>query len=182
MTYPRRDKYSYWHNKEPVTDKYEALGLLADQNSSTRPIHLTKNDEHGWEVVYPWFRDGDSGGCASGDDYFQIDQPLAQSLVNERLVEPFVEKGWGWSRPNPRMLVLARSAREDVRRYEREMQARALTMLILGVHTDLTGQAVSNGWGRESWRTGPLHFDFKSPSAQICRVYPEENRIVYPYE
>ncbi len=55
-------------------------------------------------------------------------------------------------------------------------------MLILGVHTDLTGQAVSNGWGRESWRTGPLHFDFKSPSAQICRVYPEENRIVYPYE
>lgn len=178
--FPKRTEHTNYSNKVPIADMHEALELLMMDGSSTDPYHLT-NRKGIWEIVLPWYHEGSSGGDSSGFDYFQIDQELAKRLVDERKVEPRRKMRWGATDILQNELVPTRAAVRDEEVYRREMQAHAKSLLVVGLHTDLSGEAVSNGWGREEWRYGRMYFDFKMPNDNICRVYPESDEVVAPY-
>ena len=180
---PRRNEHSYWDNKEPITDINEALSFLSHQGSSSDPIHLARHRRPGgevWELVKPWYAEGDSGGDTSGLDYYQIDPALAQRLVAERLVVPHVVKYWGGSYEENDKLVISSAARERDRNFEHEQLGAAEKFLTPGIHTDLTGKPKRVAWGRDHHWYGRLYADYEMPDGRRCRVYPEKGEVVVP--
>ena len=181
--FPKRTPHSYYYNEEPVTDLNEALDLLGSDNSSTDPVHLARKDPRdgeGWEVRIPWYKEGSSGGDTSGIDYYQIDTELAERLVSERMVEPFVVKQWGSSYADSHRLVLTAPSKQRVREFSDDMRAKALKLLIPGIHTDLTGEPDYAGSGRDSYRHGRVWVLLRSPKEGRCRVYTESGVVVFP--
>lgn len=172
-----------WWNETPITDVYEALDLLSSENSAREPIHLNAYDRDlkSWCIASPWYSEGSSGGDTWGTNYYQVDQSLVLALVLERFVEPLKEIGWGYTNYNKHKLVISEAGREKWRGKEKELLSEAESFLTLGVHTDLTGIPVRNGYGREHYRYGRFYVDFITPAGQTCRVFPEQKHIEYPY-
>ena len=172
----------HWYNEEgPIRDLREALYLLNIDGSSNDPHHLAQDrDTKDWEVVAPWYHEGSSGADTSGYDYFQIDQALAEQLVREGFVTTRRVNYMGGFYLNSDELVLSDKAREQVQKFEQDMRLKAQSLLTIGIHTDLTGEVVSGGWGREHRLYGRMHFDFVTPNGR-CRVYPETSSVVFPY-
>jgi hypothetical protein len=172
----------HWYNEGPILDLNEALELLQRESSTTEPHHMARRFRATeWEIVIPWYSEGDSGGDQSGYYYFQIDQTLAKRLVREKLVEPRRVNYMGGHYFNDDELVISTEARRSVQAFLAEMQTKACALLIPGVHTDLTGEIRPGLQGREQWRTGKLYYDFTTPNNERCRVYPETNEVVFPY-
>ncbi len=182
--FPQRTKYTTWHNEEPITDVNEALYFLNQQGSSSEHIHLARRrgaDGLEWELVEPWYREGSSGGDTGGEHYYQIDTVLAEKLVRDALVRPHKRVGWGYTREEPDTLVISAKGEQAVRTFEEGMRSKALEFLVPGVHTDLTGEPVRCGNGRDQWRHGRVYFDFRTPAGETCRVYPEQDECIVPY-
>ncbi|KND50696.1 MAG: hypothetical protein ABA06_04555 [Parcubacteria bacterium C7867-001] len=180
----KRTEHTYYWNAAPITNLYEALEVLTFDNSSRTPVHLAhENSPDGktWEILSPWYREGSSGGDSSGIEYFQIDQELAEKLKAGGYLQPRKEVGWGYTRYNEKELVASQKAHDEDRSHSREMEKVAESMLTAGVHTDLAGSPTRLRFGREDWRTGRLHFDYKMSNGDTCRVYPEEKELVAPY-
>lgn len=179
----RRDEHSFWYNQEPISDPYEALSLLRSNNSSTIPPYLRRELIDAlwtWEIVVPWYHEGSSGGDSSGEDYYEVVDAVAQRLKLESHVEPHVDKGWGWSRPNPDRLVISSRSKEMSIEHERVLRAAAAALLRPGIHTDLSGKPHQGGAGWD-YDTNRFYVDFHTPSETTCRVYPERQEIIYPY-
>lgn len=172
-----------WYNEVPITDVFELLDLLDSENSAREPIHLNAYDRSTkeWCVASPWYSEGSSGGDTWGTYYYQVDQSLVFALILEGLVEPLKELEWGHTRYNRQKLVISHFGREKWRSYEKKLLKKAETLLTPGVHTDLTGIPVRNGYGREHFRYGRFHVDFITPSGETCRVFPEQGNLEYPY-
>ena len=180
--FPTRNEYTFWYNDEPIRDINEALHLLNTQGSSSEPYHLTKySDPQLWEIVAPWYHEGSSGADSGGNDYFQIDKTLAEQLLRELLVEPRRINYFGGFRLDPDQLVISKTGEQQVHAFNQKMRTKAQSLLILGTHTNLTGEVVYRGHDRENRTHGKLYFEFLGPYDETCRVYPEENRVVFPY-
>lgn len=107
-----RNEHSFWSNVETITDLREALSLLQRRMGSTEPTHLRRSligIRFVWEIVVPWYRDS-HGRDTSGTDKYDVSDEVARHLQDERLVEPYIVKGWGWSYPDPERLVITREA------------------------------------------------------------------------
>ncbi len=180
--FPKRDAYSSWRNPEPFTDIHMALELLAGDSTTTEPVYLQRcqGEDYEWQIVLPWYTHGSSGGDQSGYDYFQIDPVLAKQLVDERLVAIRRILHLGYTEERKDQFVIDRLGKRKVEDFKREMLAKAESMLTPGVHTNLTAEPERRGSSRDQWRYGALHFDFKMPLGGICRVYPEEGRLIVP--
>lgn len=182
---PKRDAYSRWKNPELFTDIHTVLQLLNSKSPTRTPTHLHechKGSDFEWEIIVPWYTQGDSGGDQSGYDYFQIEKSLAERLVTEGLVHPRTQVGRGYTTSIKDELVISTLGKEMIEGFQKDMRAKAESMLTPGVHTDLTGKPMYLGSSREHWRYGPLYYEFEMPSGGSCRVYPEEGRIVLPKE
>lgn len=179
-----RDEHSFWHNTETITDVHEALSLLCTDADSTEPTHLRRSLVgilFIWEIVVPWYREGSSGFDTSGTDHYDVSDDIAKRLQNEDLVEPYIEQSWGWSHRDPERLVITRAAALSLYTYQEGLRAGARSLLIPGIHTDLSTEPNRIGSGREHGRHGRFYVDFETPRGQVCRVYPEQQECVCPY-
>ncbi len=186
MSLRQRTKYSHWYNDAPITNLYEALDTLSSENSSRRSVHLRKRDSEageGYEIAYPWYREGCSGGDTSGTDYYDIDTALAEELIRERLVQPNRVPQWGYTETRENELVLTQAAEQKLELFEKEMERKAESMLTPGIHTDLSGRPKRLCRNRDGFRCGKLYFEYELPEERgVVRVYPEEQRLVMPEE
>jgi hypothetical protein len=180
--FPKRDEYTRWLNAKPIGDLNEALSLLRAQSSSNESHYLSRRangqEKMRWEIVIPWYAEGDSGGDRSGYDYVQIDQQLAEKLLSEKHVEGLEVKYWGGSFRERDKFTITKTAAESNREFETALLEKAAALLTPGVHTDLAGEARRIGFGREHWRHGRFYVDFRTPSGDRYRVYPEEGTAV----
>ncbi|HUO50601.1 MAG TPA: hypothetical protein VMU25_03530 [Candidatus Paceibacterota bacterium] len=180
--FPPRDAYTFWDNEHPIVDLHEALSVLGAESSSREPHHLARRSQGDgspfWEIVVPWYREGDSGGDRSGCDYLQIDQELAHRLVIENLLEQNLVKYFGGSRREVNKFVITEHAAAENRAYEESLLEKAEALLVPGIHTDLTGKARRIDYGREHWRYGRFRVDFRTPLGDRCRVFPETELVV----
>lgn len=185
MGYPERDKYSHWSNQEPITDVHEVLHFLAEQSRIANEefhLHRTSGEEWEWELVAPWYTHGSSGGDRSGWDYYQIDPALAEQLVQDGLVTPHRIPRMGYMETRENELVLSSEGRMKVIAFDKEMRIVGEGLLTPGIHTDLTGTPDYRGYRREEFRHGKLYYQFEMPTGGICRVYPEEGKVLLPEE
>jgi len=183
--FPKRTEHSFWHNKEPYTDPHEVLELLRSESPTYEPLHLDRcrSEEYEWEIVVPWYTHGSSGGDMSGHNYYQIAADLAKQLVEEGLVRQRTIPHMGYTETRENEFVISPKGESTLTMYLKEMREKAETMLIPGIHTDLTGTIDYRGHGRDGWREGPLYFQFQLPEERgQCKVYPESERIVMPDE
>lgn len=182
--YPKRDEHTHWNNEEPITDVHEALEILSEQSptdSDEFRLHPTRGKLYAWEIVVPWYTEGDSGGDQSGYHYYQIDETLAETLVKEGLVEKRREPRMGYTHTHNDQLVISQAGRDALDAYLTQMRAKAESLLRPGVHTDLTGKPDYAGHDRDGYHCGKLYFEFRLPDTdRRCRVYPEEDRVVEP--
>ena len=182
-----RNPNTYYRNEAPITDLNEALYVLSNERfgrSSRDSLHLRNETVLGnrvWEVVFPWYREGSSGGDTWGQDYFLIADEVAAALIAEHLVAPLRILHMGYTETDEKRLVLSEHGKERLAEFEMQMQAEAQSMLIPGVHTDLSLKLEHAGWGRDGYQCGRFYADFKTPNEDIVRVYPEQNELVYPY-
>jgi hypothetical protein len=181
-SFPKRTDGTFWDNDEPIRDQHEALDLLAVDGSSTEPLHLTREMRDSawvWELVVPWYHER-NGSESSGNNYFQIDGEVAKHLVDQGLVVPRKRIGWGFTRTIDDEWVISEHGQKALQEFNRDMRIKAESMLISGVHTDLTGNAPRLRMEREHWRYGSLYFEFELPMGGTCRAYPEEDRLQLP--
>jgi hypothetical protein len=180
----KRNDYTYWYNDEPITDIHEALSVLACEQTSSTPLYLAHGRESvngGYEIVVHWH--SHRGYGSDGVEYYQIDQALAQKLVDEQFVIPRRILHMGYTETRKEQLVLSDAAREKLEAYEKEMEKKAVSMLVPGIHTDLTGTPKRTSWRRDGFRHGKLYFEYELPGERgSVRVYPEEDRLVMPEE
>lgn len=181
MRFRKRGKYSFWHNPETITDIHVALELLADKSGTSEPVHLRTTTEFGWEIVLPWYTEGDSGGDRSGHHYFDVSKELAHMLRDHELVTPHIVIGWGFRRPDPSKLVLSSDGANVLEQYFANMLTRALAAIRPGIHTDLTGEPPHLRRSRDHRHSGALFFEFRTSQGQTARIYPEKNEIIMPY-
>lgn len=185
MSRPKRDKYTNWWNMAPIADLHEALHLLNEElpwisEDAFIRLHDCRSDKGGfpWEIILPWYREGSSGGDASGYHYLQIDPNLAEHLVAEELVD--CRRKYQGSLILPDEYVISATGRRRWLEFFETMRTKAVGMLKPGIHTDLTGKPLYRGADRDHWRCGNLYFKFEVPLGGDCRVYPEEERILMP--
>ena len=182
MAFPPRNKHTFWYNEKPITDLNEALHLLDYPNWSDEPSYLARRDEaDGWEIITPWYSEGDSGGDTSGNYYLQIDRALGQKLFEEKLVEPRRINYVGGFWLDDTQLVLTKDAKKRVETFHAEQRERARALLKPGVHTDLTGVPEPMRRRREQTNYGRLYFDFRCPNDTVCRIYPETGEVIFPH-
>ncbi len=173
-----------YYNETPITDVYEALDVLCFESSSRRSIHLFKSidkDNPDYHLVVPWYREGCSGGDTSGEDYYQIDPTLAQKMIDEGLVTPLKIVSWGRTDTDRERFVVCYDGEEKSKAYDRDMIKKAESMLKPGIHTDLTAKPYRTEYGREGFRHGRFYVEFKTPHNERCRVYPQDDELVFPY-
>lgn len=179
--YPQRTKYTRWSNERPICDINEALHLLAMRSQTNDPYCLSRrlaDDREIWELVAPWYSEGDSGGDRSGEYYFQIDHQLVPRLIKNGFVMPHERKYWGGTELIQDKLVITQSGREAVRAFEQELIRAAKRMLRPGIDTDLTGQADCRDHDREFYWHGRFYVKFARPeNGGYIRVFPESGII-----
>ncbi len=184
--YPRCPN-TYYRNEEPITDLNEALYVLSNERlgrSSRDPLHLRNETVLGnrvWEVVFPWYREGSSGGDSWGQEYFLIADEVAAALIAEHLVAPLRVLHMGYTETDQKRLVLSEHGKERLEAYEAEMIVKAKSMLTPGVHTDLTSEVDCRDFGRDGHQCGRFYLDFRTPHEDTVRVYPEQGELLYPY-
>lgn len=189
MSFAKRDEYSYWYNETPITDLHEALYFLAREGSSRDPYCLAKPGGYWgqkevpdrWELHAPWYREGSSGGDTSGTDYYQIDPALAEQLINEGYVAPRRVKQWGHTEERKDELVITEKGRCVDEAFEKQMLKKAESMLVPGIHTDLTGNPERRQYDRDKFRHGRFYVEFDTPNEGRCRIYPEQDEMIFPY-
>jgi hypothetical protein len=175
-----RPKGDYWWNDAPITDIFEALDLLRPKwgdgfGDETRYVAM---DESPPEIHIQWFHDGDSGGASSGVHYLEITQEVVEQLRREGLVEPLMQKGYGWARPDPMRLIISPWGKHRLREYTNETREVARKLLVPGEHSKFSGIFNDAGYGRErSHRGGRLYFDFITPMKEKVRVYPDTKEV-----
>jgi hypothetical protein len=181
--HPKRGEHSYWENDEPYTDVHIVLELLNKQSPTYEPNHLDRctGEEYDWEIIVPWFTYGSSGGDRSGHNYHQIDTALAKELVDNGWVEPRKILHMGYTETRENEFVISPAGKKKLEAYLSEMKARAESLLVPGVHTDLTGSIRYRGHRRDDWGWGPIYLIFDLPEDRgQCHVYPDEGKIVMP--
>ena len=184
----KRTEHTYYCNDAPITDLYEAIYLLSREQTSNEPLYLVKDlrtfggqlavPNGGYELIVPWYNHRGYG--SEGIDYYQIDQGLAQQLVDEKFVVPRQVKHWGYTETKTDEFVLSHAARGKLETFEKEMEKKAESMLTPGIHTDLTGKPKRVAWRRDGFRCGKLYFDYELPRGGTVRVYPQQDRLVMP--
>ncbi len=171
-----------WYNDTPITDIHEALGILNVQSPLLNEVvRLARRWADGivtWEIVVPWYTHGDSGGERAGENYFQIDTALAQRLVDEKMVTPYIEARWGYSETHRDRLVITKHGKDALKIFEEHALATAVALLTPGIHTDLVGEPVIAHIRREEWRTGHYYIEFRMPDERRCRVYPDIGMLI----
>jgi hypothetical protein len=174
--------HSHWYTEEVFTDINAVLQLLRAESPTYEPNHIERNrgGDCEWQIVVPWYTQGDSGGDRSGYHYFQIDPDLVKQLIADGLVQKRTDPRIGYTYTYDNEFVVSQAGRDQSRRFESEMQAKAERMLKPGVHTDLTGKPERRGSGRDHWRFGKYYLIFELPGGNYCKVYPEEDRLVLP--
>jgi hypothetical protein len=186
MAFRKRSATSHWRNDEPIKNLYEAIDTLSSENSSRDPVHLRKRESEagdGYEIVWPWYREGSSGGDSWGIEYYEIDTATAEELIREHFVAPRRVKHLGYTETRDDELVVTDIAREKLDLFEKEMERKAESMLTPGIHTDLAGKPKRLCWSRDGFRCGRLYFEYELPEERgRVRVYPEEQRLVMPEE
>ncbi len=145
--FPKRSEHTRWMNAEPITELERALYWFVDAfSSSTEPSHLRppltyrgSDAPRVWEFVECWASEK-HGHTNGGENHYQIDQELAARMFKERFVEPFLEKGWGYTRQDNDRLVLSQKGRAHLEAHQQSLCEKARTFIVPGVHTDLTGE------------------------------------------
>lgn len=183
LRFPRRNDHSRWNNPEPFADAHQVLELLLKDSATGEPsyVHNCKGkEEFDWEIIESWYSQGSSGGDRSGYHYYQIDPELAERMKGEGLVEPQKILYPGYTVTEEKQLVISPKGIEQLREYRSAMREKAESLLVPGIHTDLTGEIKYRGYSRDTFGYGALYYEFEMPTGGRCSVYPEDGRIVLP--
>lgn len=111
----RRDRHTVWYNPTTITDVDEALALLRSGNSSSKPTHLRYAKLDGkfvWEIAVPTVQ-SDCSGFGETWEHYDVSAGLVELLMQESLVESYLEQGCCVSR-DPARLVLTEKAKEVI--------------------------------------------------------------------
>lgn len=176
-----RDQYTPWFNDRPINNVHEALDFLKQQSYvSGEAFHLHHNREGWWELVEPWYSEGDSGGDQSGWNYYQIEEAVALQLVSAGLVAPREVPRMGYTQTIEDELVITQKGQEELAAFGARMVTIAKSMLRPGIHTDLTGEVRQRGSGRRHRSYGPYYVRILGANDEFYRVYPELGKIEGP--
>jgi hypothetical protein len=184
MPLRERDKHTRWMNHEPIANLHEALDVLyVGWREQDKYLYTGSHraDEEKPEVWLDWYSEGDSGGDSSGTYYLEIEPAVAKQLVDEGLVEPMKELGWGYTHLLQEKKMLSQAGKEMLERLIVEKQRLAHSFLKPGTHSAFSSIFNAAGRGREHHRFGgKLYFEFKTPmpSDGTLKVYPGSGRIL----
>jgi hypothetical protein len=173
----RRTENTFWSNDTPIIDLHEGLDAIGGQKTYLYTGHDLV-DKTRPEIRQDFSEDNGSGGHRNpGITYLEIDPELVKRLIAEALVTPIRTPNLGFTKTVKDRLVLSLAGWE--RRVSLHEEKKLLAQNILGTE----GHQVSNGvvnfrHGRKHrGRWGEIYFDFKTPSGEKVRVFPDNGKV-----
>jgi hypothetical protein len=173
MTERRRDQFTYWKNREAISDMRELLAFLKPtEEGNYRDRRYLRTTLASSEVEVAWYYEKYSDEDGRGYHYYEVDPGIAKRAVSERLVVPGGLDNHGVWRFADHKLALSEAGRKLLEEYIQEAKK-----LLAGGDSDAfayrtCGRDGSNGEG------GGLYFEFETPQRERVRVYPASRQVM----
>lgn len=169
----RRDQFTDWQNKKPISDLHELLSLLMPRKKGSyrdrRYLYAKKVRP---ELEVAWYHEP----CdeeSRGYHYYEVDPLVAEQAVLMRLVDAGARDSYGIWRFTDHKLSLSDAGKKLLDQYIREQTEEAEKLL--RSDAGRTGDTFEyRGWGRDSSEGdgGRLYIEFETQNMERVRAYP----------
>ncbi len=172
----RRTENTYWSNDTPITDLHEALDAIGGYRTY---LYIGQDLA---DKARPEIRQDLSANYAASKEnpkftYLEIDPELARRLIAEKFVTPMRVSILGLIKTLNDMLVLSSAGWERRQGLREEKELLAQSMLKTEEYGAPSNVVNFRHGRRHKGHWGEIFFDFKTPSGEKVRVFPDNGKI-----